>query len=572
MTARQAAELRLSPDLALPIEAATRRMAILAMSGAGKSNLAVVLAEEMFAAGIPWVAIDPKGDWYGIRSSESGKRAGLPVCVFGGLHGDVPLEPTAGKLLGELIATHRLTCVLDVSEFERREEQFRFLADLAETLLKKNTQALHLFLEEADEYLPQSPREKGALPRCLGAWARLVKRGRFRGIGCTLITQRSASLNKDVLNMAECLFAMRVTAPTDRKAILGWVETHGLGKEIVNDLPTLQDGEAWVWSPAWLRKAQKTRFRRRKTFDSGRTPDIGQSIEPATLANIDLGKIEKDIAATLERAKADDPAELRKQIAQLKKDLAQQTQAAEPVQVRDEAAIAEAVQEATGPLIRTIDAHETVFQEIGEIAQRLADLCKDRVEINALARKAESRKPQPPPPPAARPQPEKPEPAAEPGEIPQGCAKPLAALAAVFPSGMTEAQWAIAAGYKRSGGTWGTYKSRLRSAGLIDRYGNRWFATESGANAVGDVEQPPPPGPDLVRWWAGRLPGTSKIAEALIQAWPNGLTKEELAERVGMAVSGGSFGTYLSRLAGPELITREHGQIRLSTEAMGEAE
>jgi hypothetical protein len=155
------------------------------------------------------------------------------------------------------------------------------------------------------------------------------------------------------------------------------------------------------------------------------------------------------------------------------------------------------------------------------------------------------------------------------GEVPAGCAKPLAALAAVYPSGLTEPQWATSAGYKRSGGTWGTYKSRLRGAGLIEPREGRWFATEAGAAAAGDVELPPAPGPDLVRWWAAKLPGTSKMAEALIEAHPHGLTRDELAERIEMSASGGSFGTYLSRLAGPGLIDRSGGMVQLSADVMG---
>jgi DNA helicase HerA-like ATPase len=224
-------KLHLSPDLVLPLEAATRRLAILAMSGAGKSNVAVVMAEQMFAAGIPWVAIDPKGDWWGVRSSKDGKGPGLPIPIFGGLHGDVPLEPTSGKLIGEMIVEQRLTCVLDISEFEDRQKQWGFLIDLGETLLRKNRQVLHLFLEEADEYLPQRTSEKGNLPKCLGVWQRVVKRGRFRGIGSTQITQRNASLNKDTLYMAEALIALRASGKADRDAVKGWVEHHSSSAE-----------------------------------------------------------------------------------------------------------------------------------------------------------------------------------------------------------------------------------------------------------------------------------------------------------------------------------------------------
>src|SRR4051812_32647234 len=129
-------KLNIAPDLALPLDAATETFGILAKKGAGKSNAAVVMAEEMYDAGIPWVAVDPKGDWWGLRSSEDGKGPGLPIIVFGGRHGDVPLEPTAGALLPDLVLEQRLTCVLDVSEFSKADTR-RFLLAFAERLYRQ---------------------------------------------------------------------------------------------------------------------------------------------------------------------------------------------------------------------------------------------------------------------------------------------------------------------------------------------------------------------------------------------------------------------------------------------------
>ena len=136
---------------------------------------------------------------------------------------------------------------------------------------------------------------------------------------------------------------------------------------------------------------------------------------------------------------------------------------------------------------------------------------------------------------------------------------------------MTEAQWATAAGYKRSGGTWGAYKSRLRGAGLIETKDGRWFATETGAEAAGD-DRTAAAGRSRPVWSAGgrrACPGTPKIAEALIGAWPHDMTRDELASAVDMSAAGGSFGAYLSRLASPGIIERDGGMIRLSAEAMG---
>jgi hypothetical protein len=61
----------------------------------------------------------------------------------------------------------------------------------------------------------------------------LVRRGRARGIGITLVTQHSAVLNKDVLTQAEVLVALRTIAPQDREAIDAWIKVHGTPAQLV---------------------------------------------------------------------------------------------------------------------------------------------------------------------------------------------------------------------------------------------------------------------------------------------------------------------------------------------------
>lgn len=61
MTARR---IHFAPGLTLPLDVVTATIAILATRGAGKSSTAVGLAEKMYDARLPFVAIDPKGDWW----------------------------------------------------------------------------------------------------------------------------------------------------------------------------------------------------------------------------------------------------------------------------------------------------------------------------------------------------------------------------------------------------------------------------------------------------------------------------------------------------------------------------
>jgi rubrerythrin len=319
-------KLTLGSDLTLPLDSVTQTFGLLAVRGAGKTNAARVMAEEMFAARLPFVAIDPVGSWYGLRSSADGRGPGLAIPIFGGKHGDVPLERAGGELVADLVTGKRLTCILDLSRFESESDKKAFLLAFARRLYLKNEDPLHLFLEEADDYIPQKPMRDEA--QLLRAFENIVRRGRARGLGITLITQRSAAINKMVLTQVETLIAMRTTSPQDRAAIEAWVKYHAQSEEIVESLAGLDNGEAWVWSPHFLKTTKRVRFRLARTFDSGATPKNVREKDnrpAATLADVDLQAIQAQMAATIEKAKAEDPRELRKQIAELKRQLTQGT-------------------------------------------------------------------------------------------------------------------------------------------------------------------------------------------------------------------------------------------------------
>lgn len=217
-------KLKISPTLSLPLDFVTQSAAILAKRGAGKSHTASVFAEELLKQEQQIVALDPTGAWFGLKSSADGNSPGYPVVIFGGDHADIPLESTSGEVVARAIVEHRFSCVLDLSLF-RKGESIRFLAAFLETLYRLNRLPLHLICDEADYYAPQ--RTFGDEARTLGAMQDIVRRGRKKGIGCTLISQRPASLNKDVLTQCEILIAMRLVHPRDIDAIEEWVAVHG---------------------------------------------------------------------------------------------------------------------------------------------------------------------------------------------------------------------------------------------------------------------------------------------------------------------------------------------------------
>lgn len=380
--------LHIAPGCVLPLDAVTETFGILAKKGAGKSNAAVVMAEEMYAAGVPWVAVDPKGDWWGLRASGDGKGAGLP-----------------------------------------------------------------------------------------------------------------AALNKDVLTQVDTLIVLRTTSPQDRAAVKAWVDVHADAGDMLATLPSLESGEAWLWSPEFLGELKRIRFRRRNTFDSGATPKVGQTRRtPATLADVDLAAIKEQMAETIEKAKADDPRELKKRI----RDLEQQAVSG-PKEVTVTVEVPILDDDTVIRLERLYDQLSLAFTEWAEELRSANELADQVIEqtnsIRAVIRQGDrdARPPTPQTPLPGRRQPT--------GARPTRAASPSAPAAS--PRGSSP----MTAGELQD-----HYRSILRS-------------------------------------------GAVKMLDALIEVFPRGLTREELGAAAEIATSGGTFSTYLSDLVRNGLAERHAGEL-----------
>lgn len=374
--------LKISNSLTLPLDFATQTVAILARKRVGKTYTASVIAEECVENQIPFVVLDPTGAWYGLRSSADGKKAGYPVVIIGGIHGDVPLDFTTGKTVAEFIVDNPGYYVIDLSGSESDAEQDRFATAFAQRLYRlkdQHRQPLHLFVDEADSFAPQRPMP--GQQAMLGAFEAIVRRGGIRGIGMTMITQRPAVLNKNVLTQCEVIIALQTTGPQDQKAVEDWVKMNATAEQhraFMDSLASLGQGEAWVWSPAWLEIFERVQIRTRRTFNSSATPKVGDvKQEPAKLADVDLNTLRTAMATTIEKAKADDPKTLKKRIAELEKEVKEKPTAVagEPqmveVPVLDQKALDELMaavdayrleqEEQFKALVADIKKHETVF-------------------------------------------------------------------------------------------------------------------------------------------------------------------------------------------------------------------
>ena len=588
-----ATTLKLSSSLSLPIDVAGESTAILAKKGAGKSNTAKVIVEEVLDhGGVQVVVLDPIGHWWALRAGADGKpKGGYPVAVFGGMHGDLPLEELAGKLLAQTAVESGQSMILDVSSLDSNGAMQRFVYELLEELYRlkqaKPTPLL-LVLEEADEFAPQDPKGSN-VPRMVGAANRISKRGRGRGIGMLYVTQRSAALNKNVLDQADTLIVMRTMGPRDRKAIEEWVkhqDAEGMD-QVLPSLPGLATGEAWVWTPQ-RNLLERVKIRKARTYDSSWTPKPGEAELVVDVKPIDVDALGHAIQATVERAKENDPAELKKRIRDLER-AATAAPAPEPERVVETVVERIEVPVLNGQvseLEKALAAMRDVAGEVmtaGELVRSGAEAIAAAIDRVAAAPAAwaetaerrETRRARPGTPPAARVAPARPPsppkaPASSTDDEPRigKGERTVLEVLAEYPAGRTHAELSFLAGYSARASTVGVILANLRRAGLVEP-GQPIRATPEGLAVVGGARERPT-GQALLDQWL-RHPrmgeGERRVLLTLIDAWRAGeddLNNDELCERTGYSPTASTMGVILSKLR--KLGVVEKGARRIAPE------
>lgn len=331
--------LKISKTLHLPPSTDTSTLIVYGGKGMGKTNLGAVLAEELAAAGLRWSWLDPLGVSWGLRHSADGKGPGIECLILGGLHGDVPIEPSGGAAVADIVVEESVNVLIDFSrkpsgEMWSLHEKVRFVTAYASRLFQRQgeivngrrRQNLMQILDEAARYIPQAipAGDRLGLPECKAAWDVIVEEGRNVGLGVALLTQRSARMAKSVSELADAMFAFRTIGPNSLEAVTDWLGEHvdkARIKELSSHVRSLEVGQALVVSPGWLKFEGVVTIRMRETFDSSATPKSGAPVAKGEGAKPDLTAIRQRMAATIERAKQDDPKELKKKIAEQKKQL-----------------------------------------------------------------------------------------------------------------------------------------------------------------------------------------------------------------------------------------------------------
>jgi uncharacterized protein len=262
--------------------------AILGILGIGKTMLAIELIERMIAKGIKIICLDltnqyaqELSDFYNaeiekermekIREAgeidknewkknpkDGGSYPHLENIIFKDLSNF--LDPRNNELVkiynpSDIFATKQLYDPRNISILPGKWEAFASLWDVTPVeitkIITENTLLLSkcqmtdkartcIVFEEAHSLIPEwgtvaCEGDKAAT----NATARAILQGRKYGLGCLLITQRTANVTKTILNQCNTIFAMRTFDDTGKEFLSNYI-----GRDYASVLPTIPERHA----------------------------------------------------------------------------------------------------------------------------------------------------------------------------------------------------------------------------------------------------------------------------------------------------------------------------------------
>lgn len=533
--------------------------AIVGTSGSGKTVTAKGHVENLLADRRHVCIIDPTGAWWGLHSNAVGDGPGFDIPIFGGSHGDVPITVDQGDAIGAIIADG-VSAIVDVSSLRTGSDQRRFVRDLLRRLRAKPDGNFHLVVDEADEFAAQKPRDDyGYEAGEELIW--MAKRGRLAGFVLMLITQRPASIDKEVLSQAQTLIVHQLVAPVDQKPVLDYLRDNASGEEFrvaKAALASLKRGERYVYSPRFsIFSCDMSPSL--ATFDSSRTPEPGErAAEPKMLAQIDLGAIRAALAPV--KMIPSDPKAAYEAGAAVGELLAEKD-----CQIADlrnlNARLMSELEESTAALVRLQSAATRALQALREIpasgqrraGEETADQTEERQAMMSAA-------------PRAKPQRQRKEPqgvTAGENEPPLNATarRMVEMLEKIAPARVPWGSLAAMIGNKARGGNFNAARKAMRESGLIIEDGD---TVRSAKPPQGGMTRQ-----EALQLWQSVL---TNPAPRMITALADGpLSREQLGTVLSLTPRGGNFNNGVAQMIRNGVAIDRSGVLHLADPLPGES-
>lgn len=297
--------LKISPEIKFNLEKIIGRcISILGIRGSGKTNTSAVILEEMLKHKYPMTIVDIDGEYWGLKEKYELLVVGKSKNV------DIEVDVEHARQIAEVSISKNIPVILDMSGF-LFEDTYEFLLDYMDeiwNLAGQFRKPYEIVLEEAHEFIPQGTRND--LKEIL---TRIALRGRKRGLGIIILSQRSAKVEKDVLTQAEILFLHKVVHPSDMKVYKEILPISP--KEVSLLISSLNVGDCVFF---FENDYKIIHVRERETFHAGFTPSL-KAVEMPKLKLVS-SEILKSIKS-LTKIKVKEKSELiklQKEISELK--------------------------------------------------------------------------------------------------------------------------------------------------------------------------------------------------------------------------------------------------------------
>lgn len=143
---------------------------------------------------------------------------------------------------GEKVGYQAITSDLTQAEKTRIIAERLFLIIRKLKISEDQEAKILIVFEEAHSLIPEwnSTANEGDRSASNGT-AKVILQGRKYGLGCIVVTQRTANISKSILNQCNTIFAMRVFDDTGKQFLQNYI-----GADYSNTLPTLEERHAIV--------------------------------------------------------------------------------------------------------------------------------------------------------------------------------------------------------------------------------------------------------------------------------------------------------------------------------------
>jgi len=256
---------------------ATGRTCVIGSSGSGKSYAVGVICEELCKTRVPFAIIDTEGEHSGLKEKYEVIWIGDdPACDLQWSNLDTERLATQAPDVAPL--------VLDVSETEEPKKKVAsLLLGLYKEVEKRRTPYL-IIVEEADRFIPQSGER-------LPIFGEVARRGRKRGMGMMVCTQRPSLVDKNVLSQCGNQLIGKLVIRNDLQAVAQFFSGHELPKQ----LTTLEAGKFFAMG-GLSTPPKLVSIRKKDTNYRGGTPRLGsrmlKPLDPATASLLGSSKPE----------------------------------------------------------------------------------------------------------------------------------------------------------------------------------------------------------------------------------------------------------------------------------------